>query len=584
MKDVCLNKDASESEVHLLQEGTCWNRYFLLAWGVCLFYLAARYPSLSYHPEIWAEQGTDFFLTSAYTPLLHGFLTMGAGYIHLYPRTISYLTQWLFPAAWFPLVTSLAGLLTISFIAAFFNLRQYRSILSSDRLRFAVTLLLGLVFFPQYESCTFINCSYYGTVLGFLLIFYDVKRLPRLAYAGLALMLGLLCASKFHLMVFLPVYAGLIVWHWRQGDRKNALFFAPAVFCMLVQLDRVIWALHRDSFIIDATPAHHGVLSIIWHMLCGALAYVQMYANGLPFVLAAAVFAFVWLVIGRGILHGVLTLRQVMFILLAHVVAIGFSMINGLHGNPWFLGDVTKAASWFATLGGDPQGALWQVISPIVGAFYSHRMGANRGHLMQIAVIGITLLGVCRALFRMPSPVQRHAKAVRWGLAILCLWTMGISLKQSSEFAGWSKGTGRSSSWEAYHLLVDRPSYFVPVNPWLAEHDLSHQWAMLHDCRYLGEYRATEGISLDIREGMENAKGQELQVAYLDVKQDGIVVVRAYGDDGVLLGEGRMISRVERPLKYVLFDTPVRHPSRLEITDADGAPLVEPYDILLVGK
>lgn len=531
------------------EDVSCINRYFCTAWLLAFVYAVLRYPKLSYHAELWAEQGADFLETVMHLPLSEGIWVTGAGYLHTLPRVVSYLAYTFFPLAWFPAVTSLTGLAVVSFCAAVFNLRGFRSIVSSDRLRFAVTLLLGLIFFPNFYNYTYVNFSYHGMVLCFLMFFYDMRRLNVGAYAAISILMALLCASKFHFVLLLPFFLVSIAWNIRERTYRDAVAFLPPLIAIVVQIVAVHNIVQTDAFIRNGTVANAGSVAIAQHLFYGFTEYVQLYANLFPFFLAAMVCALVWYVLYRLYVRRILTRRQLAFILTGQLVAIAFAMVSGLHG-------------------GTP-----------LHFFLPNWMKVDRRHVVSIAIIGVSLWGTWWALLHCHGLLPHRQKLVCKLLLVFCLWASFVSVNRSHNDYGEPR-----SSWQEYHALLLRDSYYIPCDPGPGGDNLTMLPAdnVLHDCRFLKKYTQATGASVDIRGAMSDA--QELQVAYLDVAQPGKVAIRAYDDAGSLLGEGRMISRPERRLKYVLFDTPVMHPARLDVTDADGQPLSMPYDVLLVGK
>jgi hypothetical protein len=113
--------------------------------------------------EMWAEMATNYYATAQNPSLLERLFAPDAGYIPLPQRLIALAgsTLGLQPDA-VPHLYSWAALLLAAVLIASVCLPVFRPVIASDGLRFA--LALALVLFPDYETRTFINVTYFAVV------------------------------------------------------------------------------------------------------------------------------------------------------------------------------------------------------------------------------------------------------------------------------------------------------------------------------------------------------------------------------------------------------------------------------------
>lgn len=138
--------------------------YFTLSFVLCiLIKLLFLDKSLTFDSQLWAEAGTNYFLAPHQHGFWKSFLVLDFGYIPLWPRLVANIIYFLNIKPYLiPYFYQIFTILFISLCTAFINLTRNRVLISSDRLRFFLSLLF--CFHLDYELHTFINFSYWALI------------------------------------------------------------------------------------------------------------------------------------------------------------------------------------------------------------------------------------------------------------------------------------------------------------------------------------------------------------------------------------------------------------------------------------
>lgn len=210
-----------------------FNFYFILVFFVALsLKFCLLDSSLSFSAEVWAETATNYYMPPIELGFWQSFMKLDFGYLPLWPRLVAnlfYLLQ--VSPRWIPLCYQFFSLVFISFCVAFINLKRNRTIISSDRWRLFLSLLLCLHL--DYELHTFINFSYWSLIptLFFTAALYFEQPSTSILTQGeknlMAIWISLCLLSKAIMVALLPIFFVAIF-------KKRSRFFFSIFTCLAV--------------------------------------------------------------------------------------------------------------------------------------------------------------------------------------------------------------------------------------------------------------------------------------------------------------------------------------------------------------
>lgn len=180
--------------------------YFYFAISFILFVAFHFFvPSLSSHPEMWAEATTNYFWNAKHLGLWENLWAVDSAYLPWFPRLVAVLVDRLgLNPVWNASVYQGISIFFISICSSTLCLPTFRVLIKSDTMRFLITL--GLLIRFEYALHTFINFSYFG-VIPFFLILVSYPYLDKFSWKK-QFLLGsfffMLGASKALFLCFLP--------------------------------------------------------------------------------------------------------------------------------------------------------------------------------------------------------------------------------------------------------------------------------------------------------------------------------------------------------------------------------------------
>ena len=120
-------------------------------------------PNWIMNGEMWAEMATNYFHNANTQPLIKQMIATDAGYIPLPQRIIAAIGNFLgFGSAFIPYFYTITAIVFTSMMVGCFCLKPFRAVIESDLFRFVVCLCILMV--ADFETRTFINFTYFGTV------------------------------------------------------------------------------------------------------------------------------------------------------------------------------------------------------------------------------------------------------------------------------------------------------------------------------------------------------------------------------------------------------------------------------------
>lgn len=193
-----------------------------------------QFPSLTYHAELFAENGTNFFINAYNLDFISNLKTLDAGYIPLIQRITAVLLVKVFHIInYYPFASQLIAISSIAIFSSIINLNIFRKIHDSSAIRFILGISIGLI--SDYELNVFINFIYYGAFLLFLLFFIDKEKLNKFLMIILSILSSAILLSKGQFIVFIPVYLFFTFFHFKRKEIKSFIYFLSGFMAGLIQ-------------------------------------------------------------------------------------------------------------------------------------------------------------------------------------------------------------------------------------------------------------------------------------------------------------------------------------------------------------
>jgi hypothetical protein len=263
------------------------------------------------NPQFWAEDGPVFFLQQ-YENGLSTITQPYAGYLHLIPRLIAFISELFFPYSLVPFVyTFMSFVITLFVINAIFSRRlniKYKGLFS-----------LALVLIPHYGNEVFMNVTNIQWILCVLLVTTAMKEEPNYVYGNLKtqyvfdIITTTLCGLTGPFLIFImPLFA----WKWFQNKNKyNSIIIFAVGIILIVQLSLIPFeTVELRSSYINLDLNAYG--QIIGTKIFGGL-FLGRLANSIsPFLLSAVYFSLVVTLV----LHSPHKRKFIIFFLYIHLV------------------------------------------------------------------------------------------------------------------------------------------------------------------------------------------------------------------------------------------------------------------------
>lgn len=493
---------------------------FFILWVFYIF----LYPSLSYNPQIFAEQGSNYLFYAYNKTFAQNIWKDDAGYLVWLPRVIALLVSAIASPYWFIVLCNLIALALSSFFVSFINHPSLRSLLSSDVQRFWLGLILGLCVLPCYEVFTYINFSYIGFIFVTLLLFADKEHMHTAEYIAYFVLAALLCISKFHFVLFAPIFIFFIIVHHRHRQRRSMYFYIPALCTIMIQLFYVVLTMkYTDSVANSYTMAGLGMKGMIITLLRGVLLWFTAYSTHFRFLHHIIAVHLAGMILLCGFSYFVIVSwkkREIstsifMAVILLNLIALGFAIISSLN-------QFSGIKSIF-----------------LYNAPYSFGRQGFMVYIMIWLSVAVFLLNV----LQVPCLLGRQGKNIF--LLMMTVLSLCTVLPKMFSIDSPSKGL---SDWKNLHVLLKNPQYYIPVNPpgW------GLQLGISKGISFYRIYEATAGV-LDISD--LSALKKKVAAVIVEYPTQERLHAFSYDESGQVISRSNMISHINSRYKYLLFET-----------------------------
>ncbi len=508
--------------MNLIHSNISPNRYFLRSFLILLAFYIVLFPSMSYNPQVWVEQGSNYLFYAYNKTFAQNVWKDDAGYLVWLPRLIALLVSAIASPYWFIAICNLIVLMLIAFFVSFINHHSLRSLIPNDRQRFYVGLILGLCVLPYYEIFTYINFSYIGFLFITFLLFADKEQMRTGEYRAYCLLCALLCISKFHFVLFIPFFIGFMIYHQRCGQKRSMQFYIPSLCTMLIQLLYVaITMKYADSVANRYTVIGMGAEGLLM-VLRGILLYFTAYSTHfriltyfplVTFLGLVALGYFAYLVIAS-YKKQLISRHIFLVIIICNLISLGFALMASLN----------KASDVFVIF------------------FESKGFAFGRQGFVVYDMLWLSIVIFFLNVKEIPWPKIPNAKKTL--IILVAILTLGTVLPKVRH--GDRQLTGLSD-WKNLHVLVKNPQYYLPVNP--PEGGL--KMGISHGVSFYKKYDINQGI-LDINDIA--GEGKNVAALIFEYPYKAKLKAIAYDQNSQEIAHAQMISGLKARFKYLLFD------------------------------
>lgn len=516
------------------------NIYFWLSVAIISLGITWRFPTLSIHAEMFAENGTSLFF-HAYNSSLRDnvFVIKQYDYLFWFPRLIAVIAVKLFGIIkLYPHVTQWSGILLTAIFYSSFCLKVCKKILPSDFCRFFISVMLGVGTLGSFELYAFINFPYHGMFLLILLTYINLNQLRRSLYIFYTISGALIVTSKPQMIAFLPIYGVLclrtIYLYKKQKipsfiylfkDRRTIFNFTITIF-LIFQLTFTYIA---NTFVYRYTSSLSNT-SWIELLVDSSQQYLKLYIH---------------LFYSRSILvhtQNEFLIYFVTFVLICVLFVYAIRTLIKRRTQHWpkifILCNILAFINAFLLTYGknhSPSGIDWNAI------YFPFQ---NRW--MYLSLIGIFLGGAV-----LTSHFFKR-KIVQSGIIVFfMIYTIRIHYPwhqfQNEHFREVSHSY---SQWNLYYPLVRQKDYCIPLNP--------YPWHLLKNCKILGEKQSTTSGKIQLLQSEQNWNIRSVIVFQGGNRITNPTQLVAYDEKKQEVGRAKQITKLGYSYQYFLFHTKVK--------------------------
>lgn len=231
----------------------------------------------------WAEGATNYFHHARSSSFLNNILIPDFGYWPLMTRLLAEFFSFA-PDSIIPFLYQLSAVVFSSTCISLFALPYFKKIISSDFLRFLISLSLG--FFLQYDLHMFINMAYFAFIPIALYFFYEnqdehqkLSSAEKIICLFISIFFFVACCSKAHFILLAPLTLIYLIWH------RNNLFqwrIAPAWGLFFGSMSQAIYIKLHLSSVTTAKPVSQVFLAKHSLIHFFSLFYKTLLGRGLP--------------------------------------------------------------------------------------------------------------------------------------------------------------------------------------------------------------------------------------------------------------------------------------------------------------
>lgn len=508
--------------------------FFWCAFVAIIIIKIIHFPSLTVRPEIFAETGINFFYHAFHSSLWENITTLDSAYLPWFPRLIAVITvKFLHIITLYPFIVQWFSIAFIALSCGIIALPAFRVLITSDFARFLLAIAVSVI--QDYDLNTFVNFTYYGVILAFLVFYIDIEKLQQKKFIATVVLLFLIFPSKPYFVIFAPFYFLSFLHAYYKKYKKTAILY----FCTLIAfvIQALTMLLNRDFWL--QRPGNITTSLNFFEILKKAGAYFistyeKTFFGASPLALSHHIF--LWLLI---LVICTLTIRawrqknmRVVHIFLAsHTMAFLAILLSILT-----IDNIQTPSSLF-----DFPDIL-----------------TNRRFFFSAILLFIGNSIIISSFFK-----NQH---VQIGCILFFILTSGFfGIQRGNEF--YTTKEISYSQWGFYNELVNDEHYCIPVNP--------YPWIMAYNCEYLlapstDQIQTTSQITSYYLSGTStDLLNDELHAIILDqrtkqIPPDTTVTIIAYDRNHDLLGTAKQIIPSTFDYVYFLFDTPVHDVTSIE--------------------
>ena len=482
---------------------------FTLSFSIIYIYYILRYPELSYSSEVWSEQGHNYLYHAYYTSFWENIWLTDFGYLVWLPRFIALIVSSLFSPYLFIFVTNFIGLAMISFGVSFINHKAFRVLILSDSARFILSLLLGILIFSiDYINLTYINFSYIGFFFCSLIIFLDKSKLSKAMFCTYSILSALLCISKFHFVIFFPIFLIITVWHIIKKNLNTSLFFIPSLCTISIHIVFILFISSSNPSVISHT-AFHRFDAILVSPIKGLLFWIQSYGINFTFF------------------------NEPIYMNTAGILSISTILIFSLNQ---YIKKIINSTTFLSIIIFNTLAIMFLTASSLCEPFLLINPEI-RSMNFRFSRSGLTayILSWVSVYILLFSIKKRYVKTIL--ISIFVLMTINIfkeKRKMKTEFR-----TG--SDWRNYGRLTEQKRFLIPVDP-VRGHP---PWVINKGTQLLKMHKNINGV-------IKTNSNINIVSILLDYNKKEYIYAEIY-NKGEKIKTKAMLSSIDIPLKYITF-------------------------------
>jgi len=532
------------------------NKYFIISFIIIFISIVFKYPSLSIHSEIFAEMGTDFLQNALYKTVFENFWDVVYVYAMLLPRVITILLVKVFEIVNnFPIAAQFMSITLISFFASVLNLNVFRKIIYSDKIRFILSISLGLV--ADYQLNSFIYFTYFGIIFCSLMFFVNKEKLKFPYYLGALLLNSLLLASKAQYIVMLPIILCFLIYSIIKNNKKSIIFYLVSITAVFYQLFVMVFL--RTEWRVKGAPTT--IISIVVASINSIIGLLNSYVSYILSFEPLRLFLKYNLNYTnlRNIIHissikVYILIFLIGIILLLTLVTVTYSFIKLYQKNE------KKTLIIFVLCNLIAFGTLMLfTMSYFPGSKSLHliTVGKNRAHYFVAFFIYFGIVTLFSKSFEIKAITSKIIKigtiivlALMFLEPLVSFYTPGIGGDP------YSNSINSYSQWETYDYLLTYEDYCIPINP--------YPWIMSLNCYELNpNINFTSNIRVDTLNLNKYFKNQnQILLRAIMIENDNITplnepFVIALNQKGEELGKAKLLTNKNNKYLYFLFEEKV---------------------------
>ena len=545
---------------------------FLISFITLWVYFVCLYPTL--FREVFAEQGSNYLFYAYNKTFAQNVWKDDAGYLVWLPRVIALLVSAIASPYWFILITNLIAQGFLAFFVSFFNHRGFRGILP-DHLRFLISLIFGMIILPNYELFTYVNFVYTGFIFIGFLLFLNKENLRGggAEYLFYCVLCALLCISKFHFVVFYPIFIACMIYHGCRKERRSLFFYIPSLITISIQLVYVALITGQAGALSYTVYNNTGILGRIIPALRGVFLWLTAYSTNFRFLgyaffsltAAAVLFSFLAYFAFKYYKSGMICARVFYLFIVFNLISIMFGCVTALSHFTGISEVAFKNIPFFF-------GRRWSVsynmvwLAVVILLFNFILIPQNKGKKCTKIYAGI--LGV----FLILSLLTTYPKIFKEGQYI-------------------TKGNRISlSDWAKLHVLLKNEKYYIPLDPFphglyaasfnkgisvgqISENIYASQKAFTKNMTEVPDYDQesfTENGDLSTEDLFQN--GQKIMALIAAYPKNESIYALALDAQNRVLARSYLLSSTRTMYKYLLFDQSVSA-AKIRFLNQDDEPV-----------